>query len=61
LIVVLMVVGLLGSVALASGRVLPRAGEIFDATATSGHGEEAVLNQQPSGWRWRPTMAAGRP
>ena len=45
MIVVLVVIGLLAVAALASGRVLPRGGEVFDATATSGHGEEAVLNQ----------------
>ena len=45
LIVVLVVIGLLGSAALASGSPLPRRGEIFDATAESGHGEDAVRNQ----------------
>jgi hypothetical protein len=45
LIVVLVVIGLLGVVALASGRVPPRGGEILDATANSGHGEDAVLDQ----------------
>jgi hypothetical protein len=45
LIVVLVVIGLLGAAALASGRVLPGGGAIFDATADSGHGEDAVLNQ----------------
>jgi hypothetical protein len=45
LIVVLVVTGLLGSAALASGSSLPRGGDIFDATADSGHGEDAVLNQ----------------
>ena len=42
---VLVVIGLLGSAALASGSALPRGGEIFDATASSGHGEGALLNQ----------------
>ena len=42
---VLVVVGLLGSAALASGSGLPNGVEIFDATATSGHGEAALLNQ----------------
>ncbi len=41
----LVVVGLLGSVALASGSAPPRGGEVFDATADSGHGADAVLNQ----------------
>jgi hypothetical protein len=45
LIVVLVIVGLLGSAALASGSGLAHGGEIFDATATSGHGESALLNQ----------------
>jgi hypothetical protein len=45
LIVVLVVIGLLGSAALASGSALPRGGAIFDATANSGRGEDAVLNQ----------------
>jgi hypothetical protein len=43
--VVLVVIGLLGSTALASGSAQPRDGAIFDATADSGHGEAAVLNQ----------------
>jgi hypothetical protein len=45
LIVVLVVIGLLGAAALASGSALVRGGQIFDATATSGHGQDAVLNQ----------------
>jgi hypothetical protein len=34
-----------GSAALASGSALPRGEKIFDATADSGHGEDAVRNQ----------------
>ena len=39
------VIGLLGAAALASGSVMPSGGKIYDATANSGHGEDAVLNQ----------------
>jgi hypothetical protein len=42
--VLLVVIGLLVSVSLASGST-PRGGAIFDATADFGHGEDAVLNQ----------------
>jgi hypothetical protein len=42
---VLVVIGLLGSAALASGSAVPRGGEIFDATANFGHGADAVLDQ----------------
>jgi hypothetical protein len=45
LIVGLVVIVLLGWAALASGTALPRGGVIFDATADSGHGEDAVRNQ----------------
>ena len=41
----LVVIGLLGSLTVASGRVLPPHAGIFDATATSGHGEDAVTDQ----------------
>jgi hypothetical protein len=42
---VLVVVSLLSSAALATASTLPGSGQIFDATAESGHGEDAVRNQ----------------